>query len=408
MFRRAVEAVDPVELVAQALFDLALDPGDHPVTVLALGKAATGMVWGAHRVYGDAITGVAALHAPGAMPPGIRGIVGGHPIPDHRSVRAGEALLAAAAVVPAGSLVLCLVSGGGSALAEVPAAGLDIADVAVVNRLLLESGATIGEVNVVRRAMSQIKDGRLGARLAEVRLVTLALSDVGSAPPATIASGPTLPLADSGPSPRQVLDRYGLLDRVPSGVSRAGAPAAAAIPPNHVFRVIADGSTAAQAAAAAAESLGLSAAIAERELSGEARVEAERVLTTDHPVDVMIHVGETTVTVTGKGSGGRNHEAALSAAIALDGSDRAFLAGGTDGVDGSAPGAGAVVDGTTAAIGRRLGRDPSRYLEANDSGGYFDVVPGRIVTGPTGTNVADIWLTSGPGRSRPSRRNLSR
>lgn len=396
MFRRAVEAVDPAELVAHALADLALDPGDRPVTVLALGKAATGMAWGAHRVYGEAITGVAALHAPGALPPGIRGIVGGHPIPDQRSVRAGTSLLAAAAAVSAGSLVLCLVSGGGSALAEVPAAGLDIADLAAVNRLLLESGATISEVNVVRRAMSQIKGGRLGARMAEARLVTLAISDVGSAPPATIASGPTLPRADSGPSPREVLDRYGLLDRVPPGISLARAPAAVAIPPNHVFRVIADGSTAAQAAAAAAESLGLSASIADRELSGEARVEAERVLAAGHhPVDVRIHVGETTVTVTGNGNGGRNHEAALSAAITLDGSDRAFLAGGTDGVDGSARGAGAVVDGTTAAIGRHFGRDPSRYLEANDSGGFFDVVPGRIVTGPTGTNVADIWLTSG-------------
>ena len=396
IFRAAVKSVDPAPLVARALTDLGLDPGGQPVTVLALGKAARGMVWGAHRVFGEAITGVAALHEPGSLPQGIRGVVGGHPIPDHRSVRAGESLLAAAAAVPADSLVVCLVSGGGSALAEVPAPGLDIADLAAVNRLLLESGAAISEVNVVRRSMSQIKGGRLGAKMAASRLVTLAISDVGSAPPATIASGPTLAFGEVGQSPQEVLDGYGLLDRVPPGVARTGVATAATRVADQVFEVIADGSTAADAAATAAESVGLTASVVARELRGEARDEARRLLTAARHQrdDVAIHIGETTVTVVGDGHGGRNHEAALSAAIALDGHDGALLAGGTDGVDGATAGAGAIVDGTTAGIGRRLGRDPSQHLATNDSGGFFDVVPGRIVTGPTGTNVADIWLTT--------------
>jgi hydroxypyruvate reductase len=403
IFRRAVEAVDATALVARALADLALDPGDRPVTVLALGKAARGMVWGAHRVFGDDLTGVAVLHAPGSLPEGVRGVVGGHPIPDERSVRAGESLLAAAAAVPSGSLVLCLVSGGGSALAEVPAPGLAIADVATVNRLLLGSGAAIGDVNVVRRAMSQIKGGGLGARMATARLVTLAISDVGSAPPATIASGPTIPSESAGLSPREVLDGYGLLDLVPAGVAGQELATGAISPPNHVFKVIADGSTAANGAAAAATSMGLAASVVERELAGEARDEAPRVLADarHQRADVAIHIGETTVTVTGAGRGGRNHEAALSAALALEGSEGAFLAGGTDGVDGLAGGAGAVVDGMTVGIGLRLGRDPELHLEANDSGGFFDVVPGRIVTGPTGTNVADLWLTTRRGRAGP-------
>ncbi len=396
MFRAAVAAVDPEALVERALRDLELDPAGRPVTVLALGKAAPGMVWGVHRVFGDDVTGVAALPAPGSLPAGVRGIVGGHPIPDHRSVLAGEGLLATATAVAPGSLALCLVSGGGSALAEVPAPGLDIEDLAEVNRLLLDSGAAITEVNVVRRAMSQIKGGRLGARMAAARLVTLAISDVGSAPPSTIASGPTLGAPDGGSAPHEIMADYGLLGRVPDRVTRSLTAGPAVPVPDHVFTVIADGSTAAAAAAAKAESLGLTATIAARELSGEARDEAHRVLrdVSGGRVDVAIHVGETTVTVTGSGHGGRNHEAALSAAIALDGRPGAFLAGGTDGLDGSAAGAGAVVDGTTARIGRRLGCEPSRHLAANDSGGFFDVVPGRIVTGPTGTNVADVWLAA--------------
>lgn len=397
MFRAAVAAVDPEALVAGALAELGLDPGGHPVTVLALGKASRGMVWGAHRVFGDELTGVTVLHAPGSLPAGVQGVVGSHPIPDHQSQMAGESLLAVADTVPAGSLVLCLLSGGGSALAEVPAPGLTIADLAAVNRLLLDSGAAISEVNVVRRGMSQIKGGRLGARLAATRLVTLAISDVGSAGPATIASGPTLAPEEGGPGAVEILDGYGLRDRIPERVAEAITAGVAETPPDHVFRVIADGSSAAQAAAAKAESMVLTATIAGRELSGEAGEEALRVLedARSHNVDVVIHAGETTVTVTGTGRGGRNHEAALRAAIELDGRPGAFLAGGTDGVDGSAKGAGVVVDGMTAGIGRRLGCEPSPYLAANDSGGFFDVVPGRIVTGPTGTNVADIWLVTG-------------
>jgi hydroxypyruvate reductase len=397
IFRAAVAAVDPSVLVERALLDLALDPGDRPVTVLALGKAAGGMVWGAHRVFGDSVTGVAALHSPGRLPAGIVGVVGGHPVPDRRSVEAGERLLATAAAVQPGSLVLCLVSGGGSALAEVPAPGLDIADLAVVNRLLLDSGVAIGEMNVVRRAMSQIKGGHLAARVVKARLVTLAVSDVGSANPATIASGPTLAPPPPGPTAREILLEHALLDRVPPGLTLAGTAVAPERSSDHIFKVIADGSTAARAASARAASLGMSSTIVERELYGEARDEARRVLadTRGREVDVAIHIGETTVTVRGAGRGGRNHEAALRAAVALDGRDGAFLAGGTDGVDGSARGAGAIVDGLTATIGRRLGRDAGAYLAANDSGGFFDVVPGRIVTGPTGTNVADIWLAAG-------------
>ncbi|MCP3975907.1 MAG: DUF4147 domain-containing protein [bacterium] len=393
MFQAAVAAVDPEELVEAALRRRQLDPKGGPVTVLALGKASAGMVWGTHRVFGDSLSGVAVLAAEADLPDGVRGYVGSHPIPDEASVVAGEALVEAAGSAPLGSLVLCLVSGGGSALAEVPAPGVSIGDLATVNRLLLESGAAIDEVNAVRRRLSQLKSGGLARHVQTADLVTLAISDVGAAGADTIASGPTV-VCPEAHDPLEVLRARDLADVMPPAVLAVLAQAAPAVRSNHVVDVIADGATAAAAAVVTANRLGLSSTIAERPLAGEASDEARRVVadTRSRRVDVVVHAGETTVTVTGSGKGGRNHEAALAAAMELDGRPGAFLAAGTDGVDGMAPGAGAVVDGQTASMAREAGLEPGDYLNNNDSGGFFDLVPGRIVTGPTGTNVADIWL----------------
>ncbi len=393
VFREAIAALDPARLVAEALRRRRLDPGRDPVTVLALGKAAARMADGVATLFGDGISGVAVTSEPADLPAGIVGFVGSHPIPDARSVAAGEALLAAAAAAPAGGLVICLVSGGGSALAEVPLPGLAIDDLAALTEGLLRSGASITEINTVRRGLSQLKGGGLARVVASPRLVTLAISDVGAAAPATIASGPTLPVAEDRAAVGEVLARYQLQATLPPGVlASAARPAPAATAPSD-FEIIADGSTAARAAGAAAEARGRSAHIVDQPLSGEARQVAREVVAAgsfEH--DLAIYWGETTVTVTGAGRGGRNHEAALAAAIAIAGSPAAFLAGGTDGIDGLTPGAGAAVDGNTLAEARALGIDPVAALAANDSGGFFDVVPGRIVTGPTGTNVADLWL----------------
>lgn len=396
MFQAAVAAVDPAELVAAALRSRQFDPKGDPVTVLALGKASAGMVWGAHRVLGDRLSGVAILADASDLPDGVRGYVGGHPIPDAASVVAGEALIGAAQRARGGSVVLCLVSGGGSALAEVPASGVSIGDLATVNRLLLESGAAIDEVNAVRRRLSQLKGGGLARYIQSADLITLAISDVGAAAADTIASGPTVASADA-PDPLEVLHVRGLADAMPPRVLDVLAQQAPDVHSDHVVDVIADGSTAAEAAAAAAGRLNLSSTVSARPLTGEASDEARRVIADarGRGVDVIVHAGETTVTVTGRGKGGRNHEAALAAAIELDGKLSTFLAAGTDGVDGMASGAGAVVDGQTASIARSAGHEPGEYLSNNDSGGFFDLVPGRIVTGPTGTNVADIWLVAG-------------
>ncbi len=399
MFLAAVAAVDPADSVEASLRNRRLDATVGPVTVLALGKAAAGMVRGAHRVFGNQLAGVAVLPEAADLPAGVTALVGSHPIPDGASVVAGEALIAAADRVPADSLVICLISGGGSALAEVPVSGVTIGDLATVNRLLLESGAAIEEVNAVRRRLSQLKGGGLASHIVSPRLLTLAISDVGAAGSETIASGPTV-ASVSGPSPLRVLEAYRLADAVPAGVVTAIESAVPTTGPITEVEVIADGAVAAAAAVAEAARMGLTSWHSDRLLAGEASDEACRVIddARRRAVDVVVHTGETTVAVTGGGVGGRNHEAALAAAIRLDGYTGTFLAAGTDGVDGNTDGAGAVVDAATAATARELGVDPQAYLTRNDSGTFFDKVPGRIVTGPTGTNVADIWLVA-PGTS---------
>lgn len=389
VFAAALDALDPERLVAAALE--ADPPGLGPVTVLGLGKAAAGMARGM-TVLDNELTGVVVTPEPAALPPGLENVVGSHPVPDAASVAAGEALLASARRAPADGLLICLLSGGGSALAEVPVAPLTIADVAAVTEALMLAGAAIEELNAVRVALSNLKGGGLAAA-AGAPIETLAISDVAPLPAHVIASGPTLPF--QGPDPDTVLRRYGLWDVVGSDVRRA----IEAWQPRQVeagkLRVLADGGVAAASAAAAIESAGERPVLASYNLAGEAGAEAVRVVQMGAPPGaVAVYWGETTVAVTGSGTGGRNHEAALAAAIELDGGPGVFLAAGTDGVDGSTTGAGAVVDGGTAAAGRAAGLDPLAFLTANDSGGFFDVVPGRIETGPTGTNVADLWLYS--------------
>lgn len=392
VFSAALDAIEPAALVEAAIGRRQLKSIDQPITVLALGKAAAAMVVGLARVVAE-LRGVAVTPQRATLPSGVVGYVGSHPVPDRYSVIAGEALMAAAATAPSDGLVVCLLSGGGSALAEVPAAGLTIEDVADVTERLMRAGATIEELNSVRVAMSRIKGGGLAAAVESPHLITLAISDVGTASPAVIAAGPTLPAAAI--DPLGVLGAYELHDVIAGRVGRIAGQFQGHDIADADFEIIADGETAARAAALAVAGSGGRPVTSSRVLGGEARVEARRIVSTSlDPGVVEIYWGETTVTVTGGGRGGRNHEAALAAAIELDGSPGVFLAGGTDGVDGYAVGAGAVVDGNTAAEGRDRGVDAAELLADNDSAAYFDVVSGRLGDGPTGTNVADLWMSS--------------
>ncbi len=404
----AVLAVDPRRAVGAALHldDRTLIVGNHTlplprgrIIVLAVGKAAVGMAWGAADAFGDiSITGVAATPDPTRGPPGIVVVEGSHPIPDHRSVQAGARLLAAAESAGPDDLVLALVSGGGSACAEAPSLGLTIADLAGTTGALLRSGIPIEEINTVRRALSAIKGGGLAGAATPALLVTLVLSDVVGNHLPTIAGGPTV--ADpTGPAEAlAVIDGHGLALEV-GPVVLAHLQAAPAAPRPHGENpvvIVADASTAAEGALTAAVRLGIPARVIDTAVTGEARELGRRLAASvvgDRAPGMSIYAGETTVTVTGDGSGGRNQEVALAAGIALDGEPGSVIASlGTDGVDGPTPAAGGVADGGTVGRGMGAGLDATISLIANDSGTYLGAVGGRLVSGPTGTNVGDVMV----------------
>ena len=416
IFDDVVASVDPARSVRDGVdldgtrlscgafeYDLA---GAGRIVVLAFGKAAPSMVSGLADVVGaDRLAGIAVGVASEVCPLPV--IVGGHPEPNAASVGGGRRVLQLASNAGPDDLVVCLVSGGGSALLEVPAGSLSIDDLAGTTRLLLRSGADIESVNTVRKHLSAVKGGRLAAAASRARLLTLILSDVVGDPIDAIASGPTVPDPTTYGDALVVIERFDLRDRIPSAVlshlsigRSGGVPETPSEPhPRSAVRVIGSGSIAAEAAVAASTRRGLRAEIVTTTLEGEAREAAFDAVGIRRPgVDVLVYAGETTVTVTGDGVGGRNQEAALAAAMAIEGTGVTFLAAGTDGIDGPTEAAGATVDGTTVHRGAALGLDAAEYLDRNDANTYLGAVGDLIVTGPTGTNVADLWLVyHGPG-----------
>lgn len=388
MLTAALRAVDPEVCVAQTLRRRPLSPGE--VTVLALGKAAPAMTRGAARVLGGRIAAAVVVsdHEEG-VPDGAELIVSSHPLPDATSELAGTRLLRAAA--NATGHVLFLISGGGSSLAEVPAPGLDMADIAAVNAVLMRSGLDIEGINTIRCHLSALKGGRLAAA-ANGPGTTVLLSDVGNRPH-LVASGPSVACLTTPADARRLIDRHRLSELLPPAVLETLATAEA--PPGDISPdviVAGDGAVAARAAIAAGVGAGIEAKLSTTDLSGPAAATARRVVR-DAPAGVIsVLAGETTVEVTGGGRGGRNQEAALAAALAISGSSSLFAAFGTDGVDGPTDAAGAIVDGTTAANIRTSGVDPEAALADNDSHPALDGAGALIRCGPTGTNVADLWL----------------
>jgi glycerate 2-kinase len=395
-FRAALDAVEPERVVREHLQAHPI-PGEV-VKVIALGKAAAGMCRGAADALGDRILGgVAVSDHQGPVPPGLRLFMGGHPYPDERSLFAGSAVLAEARHARPDETLLVLVSGGGSALAEALPSGVALGDIATTHRLLSNAGVPIEQLNTVRRHLSTLKQGGLLRASRAGTVVTLLISDVVDGPPTAIASGPTLPDGSSPADALVVIAEAGLLDRVPAGVLGHLETAEPPPPPDahHQWAVVADGSTAAHAVQSELlRSEGLRAPIVTTTLRGEASVQGRRMVEAARPGMALIAAGETTVTVRGGGSGGRCQEAALAAALAMDGStDLVFGAFATDGVDGPTNAAGAVVDGGTVARIRTAGIDPEAALAANDSHRALDASGDLVTTGPTGTNVSDLWIT---------------
>lgn len=381
------------------------------IRLIAAGKAAASMAEGLMGVLGDRIkSGIVVTkdgHAPKPRPEGVTLWEAGHPLPDARSLAAAAETLRFARSTAADDLVICLLSGGASALLAAPPANVSLGDLQEVTKGLLRSGAPIGEVNTVRKHLSRISGGRLARAIAPGCCLTLAISDVVGAAPDVIASGPTVP------DPSTYEDALALLNRreidIPASVLRHLQQGAAGEIPESPKKgeldssmpfIIADNHDALSGASARAEELGYRTESVSENLEGEAReiavdvanraLEARR---SDGAPIALLWGGETTVTVRGTGKGGRNQELALAAAIALDGDDGIVVGAiATDGTDGPTDAAGGIIDGSTAGRGRSLGKEPSDHLSRNDSYTFLKYTGDLLITGPTGTNVNDVII----------------
>jgi glycerate 2-kinase len=384
--------------------------------VVGGGKASAPMALALEEVLGDRITAgvISVKYGYTASTQRILIEQAGHPIPDDRAVRATEKMIELLQQAGPEDLVICLLSGGGSALLAAPPPGITLADKRRVTNALLRSGATINEINVVRKHLSQIKGGGLTRLAQPARVISLIVSDVLGNPLDVIASGPTVPDTSTFADAWELIERYDLVGDLPPPVAQrlqegvAGRVPETPKPGDPIFAqtqnvIVASNALAVQAAVDQAEQEGLHALLLSTFVEGEAR-EVARVFAaigrelsqSDHPVArpaAVIAGGETTVTVRGQGRGGRNQEFALSAAVALQGvAEVTVVAFATDGSDGLTNAAGAIVDDTTVERARALGLNPQQALADNDSHSFFQKLGDLIVTGPTNTNVADLYV----------------
>lgn len=336
-----------------------------------------------------------------------------HPVPSQTGVEGVRQMLELTEGLVEDDLVITLISGGGSALMPYPAEDISLDDLQSITGSLLKAGATINELNAVRKHLSAFKGGQLARHCGPAVVVSLILSDVIGDPLDIIASGPTAPDTSSFIEARTVLERYGLWNDAPENIKTrinrgfegtiSDTPKEDDLVFNKVHNIlIANNAIAATAAKQKAESLGYDSLILSTYIEGEARLVGEmltgiakEITKRDQPLKkpaAMIIGGETTVSVKGNGLGGRNMEVALGASLGLDGFSCLVAALGTDGIDGPTKSAGAFVDGYTLSRSSMKGLDPEKYLDDNDSFNFFKELEDNILTGPTGTNVNDLSL----------------
>ena len=396
-FRAGIAGVEPEMATTRAASALDFHHA-HRVFAISVGKAAVPMARGLAAVVNIA-DGVVVAPDHGETPLPL--IVGGHPVPTEGSAAGALRALGLAAAAGPDDVVVCLISGGASAMLAAPARGLRLEDLIEANHALLECGADITEANTVRKHLSAIKGGWLGAVAGSARLVTLVLSDVVGDPLDVIASGPTVPDPTTFGDALGVVERHGIFDRLSARVlghlerGRRGLIDETPKQPHvrHEVVVIGSGAVAAEAAAGYLHSQQVPARIVSTRHTGEAREAAAAALSIEPNGDeVLVFAGETTVTVRGSGRGGRNQEAAVAAALEIDGQAVTFLAGGTDGIDGPTDAAGGIVDGGTVGRGLAAHFDPFAALADNDTYPFLAAAGDLIVIGPTGTNVADLWM----------------
>ncbi len=404
LFAGAVKAVAPARVLRHRL----PEPPAGRTLVVGAGKAAAAMARAVERFYPAPVSGIAITrYGHGARCNKVEVVEAAHPVPDAVGARASRRVLELVAHLERRDLVLCLLSGGGSALLAVPGPGTALDDKQAVTRQLLRCGAPIAAINCVRKHLSAVKGGRLAAACWPARVVTLAISDVPGDDPAVIASGPTVADPSSCAEAIAIAARHGL-DLAPhvrrclaeNETPKADDPRLE----RSKLHVVASAGLAFAAATASATALGLTPVCLGHDLQGEARALAGEHAALAHRVMaglvhcprpcVLLSGGETTVAVRGPGRGGRNTEYALALALALEGLDRHkevwAIACDTDGIDGTEDSAGAIIGPDTLARARALGLDPARLLEANDSHALFAALGDLVATGPTRTNVNDF------------------
>jgi len=442
IFRAAVARVDPSPMIERAISvergvsgttlivktDIEeakynLDPGGH-IFAAGMGKASARMAHGLERALGKLLCGgiVAVKEGYVERLDRIHVMEAGHPVPDERSLVAANTLLnlglSLGTALTERDIVIVLVSGGGSAILCAPADGLSLADKIVTTQLLLESGATINEINCVRKHLSAVKGGRLAAAFAPASVLTLVLSDVVGDDLDSIASGPTVPDPTSFADAFAVVDRYRLSERLPPRVltyldnGRQCLIPDTPKPGNAIFSrvrtmLIGNNRLALMAAETEARQRGYECLVLSSRVTGEAREIAlvylgigKDISTADFPLKrpaCIVAGGETTVTLRAKGKGGRNQEMALAFLAALGrfpkgGEDLVFLSAGTDGSDGPTDAAGALVDYKLFLNACAAGLNPDTALSSNDSYTFFSKAGGHVKTGPTNTNVCDIQV----------------
>ncbi|TXH81939.1 MAG: glycerate kinase [Rhizobium sp.] len=403
LFYAAVAAADPDKALAAHLPE---KPKGRTVVVGA-GKGAAQMARAFERLWDAPLSGVVVTRYGYAVPcERIEVLEAAHPVPDESGLHASARLMAAVSGLTQDDLVVALICGGGSALLPAPVGDLTLVDEIAVNRALLASGAPISAMNAVRKQVSRIKGGRLAALAYPARVVSLVVSDIPGDNPALVASGPTIADAATRADALEIIARYNLdlpdavLRHLKDGTDESPRPSDPCFAGNEV-KLVASAAIALDAAAEAAREAGAETIILSDAIEGEAcevgrehaaiiAEIARRGLSSRSPL-VVLSGGETTVTMKGKGKGGRNSEFLLSFACAISGQKGiSALAADTDGIDGSEDNAGAFADGTTVSRLADLEKDAAEFLQRNDSWSAFAALDDLFVSGPTGTNVNDF------------------
>ncbi len=426
IFDAAVRAVDPAEAIHRhvrregARLSIGAESVDldkvRQVVVAGLGKAGASMAGAIEEILGERISRGLVVTKYGHVQPTktIRLHEAGHPVPDAAGLAGAQALLDQVTGLTPDDLVLVLISGGGSALTPAPVAGITLAEKQALTKALLACGADIREMNTLRKHISRIKGGQLARAAAPARVFTLILSDIVGDPLDAIASGPTVPDPTTYADALRILDKYRIRGEIPASIrtyleaGAAGQHAETPKPEDPLFGrvkslMVASNIQALEAAEGEARRLGLQAMILSSFIEGEtkeiARMHAAlamEVRASGHPMSApvcLITGGETTVTLKGKGKGGRNQEFALAAGLDIAGMpDVVIFSAGTDGTDGPTDAAGAVVDGSTVERAKALGLNPRAALDGNDAYPFFEKLGDLVITGPTRTNVMDVRL----------------